>query len=73
MKKFISLLLALVMALSLVACGAKNDTKTDDTANPDGEATPTNALEQIKAPWPAAPTSPPWSSWTPPRPVRISM
>ena len=49
MKKFISLLLALVMALSLVACGAKNDTKTDDTANPDGEATPTNALEQIKA------------------------
>ena len=31
MKKFISLLLALVMALSLVACGAKNDTKTDDT------------------------------------------
>ena len=49
MKKVISLLLALVMALSLVACGAKNDTKTDDTANPDGEATPTNALEQIKA------------------------
>lgn len=35
MKKFISLLPALVMALSLVACGAKNDTKTDDTANPD--------------------------------------
>lgn len=49
MKKVISLLLALVMALSLAACGAKNDTKTDDTANPDGEATPTNALEQIKA------------------------
>ena len=49
MKKFIFLILALVMALSLVACGAKNDTKTDDAANPDGEATPTNALEQIKA------------------------
>ena len=49
MKKFISLLLALVMALSLAACGAKNDTKTDDTTNTDGEATPTNALEQIKA------------------------
>lgn len=49
MKKFISLLLALVMALSLVVCGAKNDTKTDDTANPNGEVTPTNALEQIKA------------------------
>ena len=49
MKKFISLLLALVMALSLAACGAKDDTKTDDTANTDGEAAPTNALEQIKA------------------------
>ncbi len=49
MKKFISLLLALVMALSLVACGAKNDTKTDDTTPTDADATPTNALEQIKA------------------------
>ena len=49
MKKFISLLLALVMALSLVACGAKNDTKTDDTTPTDADAAPTNALEQIKA------------------------
>lgn len=49
MKKFISLLLALVMALSLAACGAKDDTKTDDTANTDGEAAPANALEQIEA------------------------
>ena len=49
MKKFISLLLALVMALPLVACGAKNDTKTDDTTPTDADATPTNALEQIKA------------------------
>ena len=32
MKKFISLLLALVMALSLVACGRKNN--TDDTQTP---------------------------------------
>ena len=72
MKKFISLLLA----LSLVACGAKNDTKTDDAANPDGEATPTNALEQIKADGvltvALSPDFSPWSSWTPPRPVRIS-
>ena len=31
MKKFISLLLALVMALSLVACGSKkDDSKTGD-------------------------------------------
>ena len=76
MKKFISLLLALVMALSLVACGAKNDTKTDDTANPDGEVTPINALEQIKADGvltvALSPDFSPWSSWTPPRPVRIS-
>ncbi len=49
MKKLISMLLALVMALSLVACGAKNDTKTDDTTPTDADATPTNALEQIKA------------------------
>ena len=49
MKKLISMLLALVMALSLVACGAKNDTKTDDTTLTDADAMPTNALEQIKA------------------------
>ena len=49
MKKLISMLLALVMALSLVACGAKNDTKTDDTPPTDADAAPTNALEQIKA------------------------
>ena len=49
MKKLISMLLALVMALSLVACGAKNDTKIDDTTLTDADATPTNALEQIKA------------------------
>ena len=49
MKKLISMLLALVMALSLVACGAKNDTKIDDTTPTDADATPTNALEQIKA------------------------
>ena len=37
MKKFISLLLALVMALSLVACGsnaADNNTPTDDQQTP---------------------------------------
>ena len=31
MKKFVSLLLALMMALSLVACGSKADTTTDVT------------------------------------------
>ena len=45
MKKFISLLLALVMALSLVACGSKNN--TDDTQNttPDDAQTPAETVE----------------------------
>ncbi len=41
MKKFISLLLALVMALSLVACG--NTTTTDDTAKTEDDAAATTA------------------------------
>lgn len=45
MKKFVSLLLALMMALSLVACGSKADTTTDD----DTVTEPANALEKIKA------------------------
>ena len=37
MKKFLAMLLALVMALSLVACGEKkDDTKTDGTGDADG-------------------------------------
>ena len=35
MKKFLAMLLALVMALSLVACGEKKDPAGDDTKNPD--------------------------------------
>ena len=36
MKKFMAMLLALVMALSLVACGQKaDDTKKDDAADTD--------------------------------------
>ena len=35
MKKFLAMLLALVMALSLVACGEKKDPVGDDTKNPD--------------------------------------
>ena len=30
MKKFLAMILALVMALSLVACGQKDEPKTDD-------------------------------------------
>ena len=35
MKKFLAMILALVMALSLVACGKKDEPKTDDQ-NPGG-------------------------------------
>ena len=43
MKKMIALLLALVLALSLAACG-NNPANTDEPQN-----TPANALEKIKA------------------------
>ena len=43
MKKFISLLLALVMALSLVACGNNNADANNDTANDD--QTPAETME----------------------------
>lgn len=49
MKKFVSLLLALMMALSLVACGSKADTATDDKTDDDTVTEPANALEKIKA------------------------
>ena len=48
MKKFVSLLLALMMALSLAACGSKADTTTDDKTDDTGTE-PANALEKIKA------------------------
>ena len=49
MKKLICLLLALMMTLSLVACGSKADTTTDDKTNDASAAEPANALEKIKA------------------------
>ena len=49
MKKFVSLLLALMMALSLVACGSKAETTTDDKTDHDTVTEPANALEKIKA------------------------
>ena len=52
MKKMISMLLALVMALSLVACGAQPTTNDNDDTASGGDsaaAEPANALEKIKA------------------------
>lgn len=77
MKEFVSLLLALMMALSLVACGSKADTTTDDKTDDDTVTEPANALEKIKADGvltvALSPDFSPWSSWTPPRPVRTNM
>ena len=41
MKKFLSILLALVMALSLVACGAGNNADSNGDGNGDGDTTKT--------------------------------
>lgn len=49
MKKFVSLFLALLTVLSLVACGSKTDTKTDDKSGGSTVTEPANALEKIKA------------------------
>ena len=49
MKKFIAMLLALMMALSLVACGSKADTSADDKTDDTAVTEPANALEKIKA------------------------
>lgn len=50
MKKFFALLLAGVMALSLVACGSSNDTKNDQTDG-DQPAAITSALNLLETVW----------------------
>ena len=46
MKKFLALLLALVMSLSMVACGGGSDTTTDESTDAEGD-TSENATYQV--------------------------
>ena len=46
MKKFLAMLLALVMALSLVACGQKEENKTDDQTNDPAITDQDNAADE---------------------------
>ena len=50
MKKFLALLLAAVMALSLMACGTTKDTDTDGGEGDQAYA-PTSALDLLNAVW----------------------
>ena len=47
MKKFLALLLALVMSLSLVACGGGSDTTTDESTDAEGGDTAETASYQV--------------------------
>ena len=47
MKKFLALLLALVMSLSLVACGGGSDTSTDESTDTEGGDTAETAAYQV--------------------------
>ena len=47
MKKFLALLLALVMSLFLVACGGGSDTTTDESTDTEGGDTAENASYQV--------------------------
>lgn len=62
MKKFLSLLLALIMVLSLAACGSKETPSTDDTPNDNQQTETTKGLTTESAPrssLPSAPARPP--------------
>ena len=49
MKKFFALMLAAVMALSLVACGSSNDAKDDQSGDKPAEIT--SALGILETAW----------------------
>ena len=61
MKKFLSLALALIMVLSLAACGSKETPSTDDTPN-DNQRLRYRGLtteERSRSSLPSAPARPP--------------
>ena len=61
MKKFIAMLLALAMVLSLAACGSKTDAPTETKAQTAAEPA---ATEKDEEPAPAAePVTLTWGSW----------
>ena len=51
MKKFLAILLAGILGLSLVACGQQNDSKTEDSKQEESKSEIADALALLQAVW----------------------